>query len=189
MEYYKRLIGEKCYLSPLFIEDAQNSAKWMNDMETSLNVTFPQVISLESRKQTFLGLLKEEATIFGIIDSKTDKSIGHLSLMNINHINGTADFGIVIGEKEYWNKGYGTEATKLILDYGFNLLNLHNIILSVYDFNKRAIASYLNIGFKEIGRRRGERLIAGKRYDTIFMDIISSEFESPFISKVMKRIL
>jgi RimJ/RimL family protein N-acetyltransferase len=108
--------------------------------------------------------------------------------MDINHINGTAMFGIVIGEKEYWSKGFGTEATKLILDYGFNILNLHNIMLGVFDFNKRAIASYKKIGFKEIGKRRGDRLIAGKRYDTIFMDILAEEFESPFIKKVMEKL-
>jgi RimJ/RimL family protein N-acetyltransferase len=189
MTYFKKLIGKKCYLSPIRMEDAGIYAKWFNDMETVLYVQpHPNVINLEKEKEFIENQLKSSAPIFGIIDNKTDKIIGNTSLMDINHINGTAMFGIVIGEKEYWSKGFGTEATKLILDYGFNILNLHNIMLGVFDFNKRAIASYKKIGFKEIGKRRGDRLIAGKRYDTIFMDILAEEFESPFIKKVMEKL-
>jgi RimJ/RimL family protein N-acetyltransferase len=189
MTYFKKLIGEKCYLSPIRMEDAEIYAHWFNDMETVLYVQpHPNVVNLEKEKEFISNQLKSGAPIFGIIDKKTEKIIGNTSLMDINHVNGTAIFGIVIGEKECRDKGYGTEATKLILDYGFNVLNLHNIMLGVFDFNKRAIASYEKIGFKEIGRRRGDRLIAGKRHNTIFMDILASEFESPFIGKVMEKL-
>lgn len=189
MTYFKKLIGEKCYLSPIRMEDAEIYAKWFNDMETVLYVQpHPNIIGLEKEKEFIESQIKNSAPIFGIIDKETDKIIGNTSLMDINQVNGTAVFGIVIGEKDYWSKGYGTEATKLILDYGFNVLNLYSIMLGVFDFNKRAIASYKKIGFKEIGKRRGDRLIAGKRYDTVFMDILAEEFESPFIKKVMGKL-
>lgn len=189
MTYFKKLIGKKCYLSPIRMEDAEIYTKWFNDMETTLFVQpLPNIIGLENEKEFIANQLKSGAPIFGIIDKKTDRIIGNTSLMHINQVNGTATFGIIIGEKHFWSKGYGTEATELILDYGFNILNLHNIMLEVFEFNKRAIASYKKIGFKEIGKRRGDRLIAGKRYDTIYMDILSSEFESPFIKKVMEKL-
>ncbi|HPS30321.1 MAG TPA: GNAT family protein [bacterium] len=189
MSYFKKLVGEKCYLSPIRMEDAEVYAKWFNDMEMVLYVApHPAVISLEKEKEFIDNQLKSGAPIFGIIDIKTDKIIGNTSLMNVDEINGTAMFGITIGEKDYWNKGFGTEATGLILDYGFNILNLHNIMLCVFDFNKRAIASYKKIGFKEIGIRREDRQIAKHRYNTIFMDILSSEFESPYIKGIADKL-
>jgi RimJ/RimL family protein N-acetyltransferase len=86
--------------------------------------------------------------------------------------------GIFIGEKSYWNRGYGEEALRLLMDYAFNLLNLNNLMLNVYAFNSRAINCYKKIGFKEVGRRRQARRIQGKSYDIIYMDILAEEFNS-----------
>jgi len=94
--------------------------------------------------------------------------------------------GIAIGEKAYWNKGYGQDATKLLLDYGFNLLNLNNIMLGVFSFNERAVNCYRKVGFKEIGRRRQARIIGGKKFDVILMDILAEEFESVYVKKFLQ---
>ena len=72
--------------------------------------------------------------------------------MNVNHIFRKAELGIFVGEKEYWGKGYGTEATELLLDFAFNILNLNSIMLIVNSFNERAIKSYEKCGFKLIGK-------------------------------------
>ena len=96
-------------------------------------------------------------------------------------ISRTATLGIFIGEKEERSKGYGTEAIKLLLDFGFNYLNLHEIKLDVYEFNKRAIKCYEKIGFKEYGRRRKCKFINGKYYDSIEMDILAEEFRESYI--------
>lgn len=93
--------------------------------------------------------------------------------------------GIVIGEKSYWNKGFGQDATKQLLDYGFNLLNLNNIMLGVFSFNKAAINCYKKIGFKEIGCRRQARIISNKKYDIVFMDILAEEFTSIYVNKFL----
>jgi RimJ/RimL family protein N-acetyltransferase len=93
--------------------------------------------------------------------------------------------GIVIGEKAYWNKGFGQEATRLLLDFGFNLLNLNSVILGTFAFNQRAIAAYRKVGFKEIGRRREGRILAGKKYDVIFMDILAEEFRTLYPAKYL----
>lgn len=89
--------------------------------------------------------------------------------------------GIFIGDKDYREKGYGTEAIRLILDYGFNYLNLNNIKLDLMEFNERALACYKKCGFKEYGRRRKCRFINGKYYDVIEMDILSEEFKGSYI--------
>ena len=83
---------------------------------------------------------------------------------------------VFIGDKEFRNKGYGTEAIKLILEYGFKYLNLKNIKLDLMEFNERALKCYKKCGFKEYGRRRKCKFIDGEYYDTIEMDILKEEF-------------
>jgi RimJ/RimL family protein N-acetyltransferase len=93
--------------------------------------------------------------------------------------------GIVIGEKSRWGQGYGQEAVKLLLDYGFSLLNLNSVMLGTFSFNQRALRCYEKVGFKMIGRRRDARIIAGEKHDMILMDILAEEFESPFVKGLL----
>ena len=104
---------------------------------------------------------------------------------SINHQHGTAIWGILIGEKDCWNKGYGTETARLMLDYAFTALSLTNVLLTVYSYNTRGIRAYLRAGYKEIGRRRGARRFAGGVYDEVYMDCIASEFESPVLRSLL----
>jgi len=173
--YFKKLIGEKCYLSPLNINDAEKYAEWVNDLEITYNLSiYSSVINLETEKE-FLEKLSKEHN-YSIIDNSTNELIGTCGFIEMDHLNQTAEAGIFIGNKTYWNKGYGTESFKLLLDYGFKALNLHNVILRVYSFNRGAIKLYENIGFKTIGIRR-EALKRGKEnFDIIFMDILSNDF-------------
>ena len=90
----------------------------------------------------------------------------------------------MIGEKDCWDQGYGTEATRLILDYAFNVLGLHNVMLSVYDYNRRGVRAYEKAGFKVIGRRRQALRLGHKRHDVILMDALATEFESPVLQRL-----
>lgn len=85
--------------------------------------------------------------------------------------------GIVIGDKNLWGHGYGNEATKLILEYGFKHLKLHRIQLMVLDFNKRAQHLYKKLGFVVEGIQREARLVNGEWHDVILMGILEKEFE------------
>ena len=186
MKYYKKLVGKKCYLSPINVEDADQYCIWLNDIEISSNLlTFGQQLSLEREKVILQDMIKNNAQIFAIIDADSDKLIGNCSIFRISERNRKAEVGIFIGDKEYWNKGYGTEALSLLIDYGFNVLNLNNIMLEVFGYNKRAIHSYKKVGFKEIGRRREAIIFAGAKHDEIYMDILASEFESVYIKSFM----
>jgi RimJ/RimL family protein N-acetyltransferase len=151
--YFKKLVGKKCYLSPIDADDTEKFTEWLNDMEILNNLQlYSSVINAENEKAFLNNLAKEHN--YSIIDSKTNELIGNCGFMEIDNINQTAEVGIFIGNKNYWNKGYGTEALSLLLDYGFKALNLHNVLLRVYDYNERAKKCYEKIGFKGIGIRR-----------------------------------
>jgi RimJ/RimL family protein N-acetyltransferase len=173
--YFKKMIGKKCYLSPIDRNDAEKFTEWLNDVEVTVNLQmYNTVINVESEK-AFLDTLSKEHN-YSIIDKETDELIGNCGFMEIDHVNQTAEVGIFIGNKNYWNKGYGDEALTLLLDYGFKALNLHNILLKVYDYNTRAIKTYENIGFKKIGMRREALCRNLQLHNIIFMDILSNEY-------------
>jgi RimJ/RimL family protein N-acetyltransferase len=188
MAYYKKIAGKKCYLSPIDMNDAEKFTGWLNDPEVTINLdNLSRSLTLEEEKEFLQSISKSNNMIFGIIDNSTDKIIGTCGLHGVNYIDGTAEFGIFIGDKDSWGKGFGMEATRLIIDYGFSVLNLHNIYLRVFEFNKRAIRVYEKCGFKVIGKRREAKRIAGKRYSVIFMDILANEHDSIFFDHFLKN--
>jgi RimJ/RimL family protein N-acetyltransferase len=191
MNHYKKLVGQKCYLSPLSPDDAERIAQWENDLEVALPLGDEAYLlaSAEKGRENILETLKQGWYIFGIVDLATDMLIGRSGLFSINHVDRRAMFGILIGEKEFWGKGYGQEATRLTLDYAFNLLNLNSVSLGVFAFNQRAIHAYQKVGFKQSGVQRQFRIIAGQKYDVIWMDILAEEFESPTVGPAMKAYL
>jgi RimJ/RimL family protein N-acetyltransferase len=174
--YFRKMTGNKCYLSPIDVNDAEKYTEWLNDLEVTENLSFySRVISVENEKRFLENNLSKDHH-YAIVNKNNDELIGICSFINIDYLNQTAEIGIFIGNKSCWDKGYGSEALTLLLDYGFKALNLHNIGLAVYQFNKRAVSSYEKVGFKTTGRRR-EALKRGKEtYDIIYMDILCHEF-------------
>jgi RimJ/RimL family protein N-acetyltransferase len=169
------MIGKKCYLSPIDHADAEQFAAWLNDLEITVHLSlYTGVLNTENEK-AFLEKLSREHN-YSIIDNETNVIIGNCGYIDLDHVNQTAEAGIFIGNKNYWNRGYGTEALTLLLDYGFKALNLHNIGLRVYAFNKRAIACYKRVGFQAAGKRREALLRGQTRSDILFMDILFDEF-------------
>jgi RimJ/RimL family protein N-acetyltransferase len=187
MTYYKKIVGEKCYLSPCSLEDAEKWAEWFNDLEVTLPLGDEAYIpfSFPKSEESVQHIIKQQDHVFSIVDLKTDACIGRTLLFNIDQINRHAMFGIFIGEKSFWGKGYGQEATRLTLDYGFNLLNLNSIMLGVMAFNKRAIRAYEKAGFKLIGQRRQARIIGDQKFDILLMDVLAEEFEGTLLKKYL----
>ena len=181
MKYFKKLVGDRIYLSPRNSEDIEIFTKWLNDFEVSDYIGRSAMLtSIDAEREYLQNNVNLEAT-FVIVTLEENKMIGTVSIENINHINRKGTLGIFIGDKEYRDKGYGTEAIKLILEYGFKYLNLNNIKLDLMEFNERAYACYKKCGFKEYGRRRKSNYLNGKYYDTISMDILAEEFEGDYI--------
>jgi RimJ/RimL family protein N-acetyltransferase len=100
--------------------------------------------------------------------------VGECILFDIDHAAGTAELGLIIGEKDCWNRGYATETVALLARYAFDVLGLSSAILNVYNFNERAIAAYRRAGFREVGRRRGVRHGA-RMVQEVIMDIVPGE--------------
>ena len=181
MKYFKKLVGDRIYLSPRCSEDGEKFTEWLNDFETTDYLgRSNQIVSLEAERKFLENNINDEA-IFVMVTLDGDKMIGTVSLENINHVHRTGTLGVFIGDKDYRNNGYGTEAIRLILEYGFKYLNLNNINLYVMSFNERAIKCYKKCGFKEYGRRRKCRYINNEYYDIIGMDILKEEFDGDFI--------
>lgn len=182
MKYFRKIQGEKCYLSPINGEDIDKCTEWFNDIETAMGLgEATQGYSLTVTK----GMLEsfgKKSYHFAILTSENDQLIGYCWLNNVNLMDRSAELAILIGDKNYRGKGYGEEAVKLMLDYSFNIANFNNIMLSVYSHNKGAIRCYEKCGFKIMGVRRKSHIVGRKHYDEIYMDIIAEEFEGQSVT-------
>lgn len=181
MAYYKKLVGERIYLSPMCMEDAETYVEWLSDRSVTDGIHgTSKLLSVEQEKEWIRKNLEKGEYIFSIVLKENDKLIGNCSIMNLNRTDRTGTLGILIGEEQYRNNGYGAEALRLLLDYGFNILNLHNINLGVFSFNERAINCYKKVGFKECGRRRESYYLDGKYHDEITLDMLEDEYRNMY---------
>lgn len=185
MHYFKKLVGERIYLSPKSCEeeDIIKFTEWMNDFEITDYIDNSSMsFSYESEKEWIIASAKKSSPgNFNIIDLETNELIGSVGLDKIKDVSRSAVLGIFIGNDNYRSNGYGTEAIKLLLEYGFKYLNLHSIKLTVLDVNARAYKCYIKCGFKEAGRDREAMYLNGKYHDVIHMDILESEFTGDYI--------
>lgn len=178
MKYIKKLVGTTIYLSPMSVEDAQQYTIWMNDFKVTDGLgTSTMLLGLEQEKEWIRKNQSEHQ--FAIVRLEDDKLLGNCGLQEIFHIRQCAEVGLFIGDEEHRNQGYGSQALQLLLEYGFDYLNLHNIMLKVFSFNQRAIRCYEKVGFYEIGRRREAYYLKGMFHDEVYMDILKSEYKVP----------
>lgn len=185
--YFKKLVGRTCYLSPVSKSSAESWTRWDNDLEVGIPLgSEPYTsITLETTQENIEQIIKEKIHGFDILEMDTDLLIGRCFLGSVDLVNRSARLGIVIGEKTHWDRGFGTEAIQLLLDYAFSILNLNSVNLGTYSYNERAIACYKKVGFKEVGRRREARIIDGKKFDALMMDILSSEYDVIFLRDLL----
>jgi diamine N-acetyltransferase len=127
----------------------------------------------------------DDELAFVVYERATRRPIGLTGLRHINHVHRTAEFGIGIGEPDCRGKGYGTEATRLVLDYAFTLLGLHNVWLRVFAYNEWAIRAYRRAGFKELGRRREAHRVGGRAYDEVLMDCLATELSGSVLERLV----
>lgn len=177
MGYVKKLVGAKCYLSPICLDDAEAFTAWLNDLEVTRTLALAaSSISLSYEREILEKVAKEH--VYGIVELATDKLIGNVGLHCIDQAHRSCMIGIFIGDKSAWGKGYGPEAMRLLMGFAFDYLNMHSVKLMVYDFNARGRAAYAKLGFKEAGRWRDGLFREGRWHDIVMMDILEEEFRS-----------
>lgn len=185
MQFIKKLVGDRIYLSPRGAsdEEIEKFTDWMNDFQTTDFIgRSGQVVTFIGEKEWLENSTKNvQDRSFSIIELNHNKLIGTISLENFHWIDRSAVLGIFIGDKDFRNNGYGTEAIKLLLEYGFKYLNLHSIRLDLLSINERAHKCYLKCGFKDTGCSREAIYVNGKYYDRLHMDILENEFEGDYI--------
>ncbi len=176
------IVGRKVALGPLRHEDLPRYERWINDFEGMRGLKFIRPLTSEAEAAWYERTRQTDNRIdFAIYIRDGLRAIGTAGLLYIDHQHGTAEFGILIGERDCRGHGYGAEATQLVLDYAFNILSLHNVMLRVYSYNEQAIRAYKRAGFREVGRRREAQPVAGRRYDELIMDCLATEFSSPAV--------
>jgi len=153
---------------------------WFNDPEVIQYLQFYlPLMELQEEKWLEQKSFSENDVVFlieAIMEDGSLKPIGTCGLHEIEWKNRKATAGIAIGDKDFWNKGLGTEAARLIIEYAFNQLNLHRIGTSVYDFNERSIAMQKKVGFQVEGRHRQAIFKNGRYVDEIVLGILREEW-------------
>ncbi len=189
MKYYKKMIGEKTYLAPLNMDDLEKYVGWVNDLHVTLFTGLTDSIIEEAKEQKLLDKMTNDpkTKIMVIVSKETNTAIGTIALHNVNYMNRNAELGIMIGDKSQWNKGYGTEAINLMLDFGFNVLNLHSIYLRTLSFNQRGMRCFEKCGFQQVGKSRHAKFVGGTYYDMIHYDILADEFESVYFKDMAEK--
>jgi len=175
------LKGKSVLLRPVKRSDISYFLKWFNDPEVIqyLCLYLPMTEMAEEKYIEELGTTRAKSDVrfvIEVIEGVSTKPIGNCGLHEICPKDRNANFGIVIGEKDYWGKGYGTEAARLVIDYGFQQLNLHRISSAAFAFNERSIKFHKKIGFREEGRLRQAMFKNGQYHDEVQFGILREEW-------------
>lgn len=174
----KFIEGNKAYLRKISLSDASDKyLTWINDSESTKGLVtgrFPT--NMEELTDYIESVVRgNNAIMFAICDQESSKHIGNVKLDNFDWISGTCEFGILIGDKDYWGRGIGTEITNLVTKYAFEMLNLRKVTLSVFGNNPRAIALYKKLGFVSEGVLSKHMFIQGELVDKYYMSLFNEK--------------
>lgn len=179
------ILGEKVALGPLVREHVPLFARWFNDFAMTRTFDTPVPRTIEALTATYEAQAQDrDAYLFTIFERASWRPIGRTVLYDVDWRGRSADFSIMIGEADARGQGYGTETTRLMLDFAFTALGLHSVMLTTRAFNLAGQAAYRKAGFKEFGRRRQCSFLAGRLHDLVYMDCLASEFTSPVLGAV-----
>lgn len=172
------LKGQKTSIRPIEDDDIDIMYPWYSDQEVNLwsSGAWP-LNTLQSKDQLAVKFLdgSPDTYRYAILD-ENDLLIGNIGFKEINIPSQTPVLFIVIGNKTYWGKGYGTDALVTFSRFLFTQWNFHRISLDTWDGNIRAIKAYEKVGFKIEGRQREARFVLGSYHDAILMGLLREEF-------------
>jgi RimJ/RimL family protein N-acetyltransferase len=176
------IYGNGLRLRAIEKEDLVKFTEWLNDPEVRSGLLIYSPLSMVQEERWFSGVLErpseEQPLVIEVHKDDGWTIIGNIGLHNFDWRCRTAEVGIFIGDKSYWNQGFGTKAMRLMLQYGFDTLNLNRIGLDVYENNPRAIRSYEKAGFVHEGRKRQAMYRDGKYLDVHVMSVLRAEWKA-----------
>jgi diamine N-acetyltransferase len=173
--------GEKVYLRPPERDDVPLFVAWFSDADVLRHLMMRAPMSVAMEEAWFERMLTAEGKTdyhFVICLLTDGRPIGTVGLNDIHERSGHAEFGIAIGEKEEWGKGYGTDALNAICDFGFGELRLERIELHVYAENERGRRAYLKAGFVHEGTLRRAHFARGQHQDVHLMSQLRDEWQA-----------
>lgn len=174
------IIGERVRLRSIERDDLPRFVRWLNDPEVRAGLSLTLPLSLEEEELWYRDVLQKPAAERPLaIEIRQGAGWVHIGSCGFNQIDWRSragELGIVIGEKQFWNQGYGTEVMQLLLKHGFETLNLNRVALEVFDNNPRAIRSYEKAGFVLEGRKRQSMFKDGAYVDVLIMSVLRSEW-------------
>jgi len=173
------LISKRVFLRPFGRTDVSYVQKWSNDPEIR-EMTGEVAPMSRAEAGRFYGKLRaaKDRLWFAIVLKKGNRVIGEAGLLRMFKPWRCTDMTIIIGEKDTWGKGYGTEAGRLLLDYAFTRLGFHRVSIGVVALNERALGYWEGLGFKKEGVQRDGYHCNGEYSDFVMMSILEDEYEN-----------
>lgn len=174
------ILGERVRLRPIERDDLPRFVEWFGDPEVRrhLMVYLPFSLAQEERWfETLLDRLERQEDLLLAIEAADGVHIGNIGLHGVDWKNRNGELGIAIGEKAYWDQGYGTDAIRTLLGLAFGEMNLHRVFLRVDADNGRGIRCYEKAGFQQEGTSREAVFKEGTYHDQYVMSILRSEFD------------
>jgi RimJ/RimL family protein N-acetyltransferase len=170
--------GERIYFRPIELEDEPQLRLWRNDPKNRATLKNVGPMNALREREWIEKLYKDTDDIaLGICLKDGQRLIGACGLHRVRLADRSAVFGILIGDREYQNHGFGTEATKLMLRLAFEELNLNRVGLSVLAGNRRGIQVYEKVGFVREGCVRQSYFRGGGYQDELYYGMLRSEWE------------
>jgi len=169
------LKGKRVTLRPVLESDIPNFLRWVNEPEVSKFLIRAFPVMEASEKDWVKNLSKRDDNIVFVI-IVDGIPIGTMGVHRIDWRSRTATTGAMIGEKEFWGKGYGTESKMLVLDYLFNTLNLRKICSSVIEFNGRSQRYSEKCGYRVEGTRKAHFFAEGRYWDEIQLAVFREDW-------------
>ncbi len=176
------IYGDRIRLRGAEREDVPRFVEWLNDPEVTEGLLLYAPISTAGEEIWFENMLKrpqdEQVLVIEVAQDGAWTPIGNCGFHNFDWRCRSAEVGIFIGEKRFWNRGYGREVMRLLVSYGMNTLNLNRIMLEVYETNPRARRAYEKAGFVLEGRKRQAMFKNGMYLDVLIMSVLRSEWQA-----------
>ncbi len=172
-------MGDRVTLRPLEREDLPLIRKWANDSELRALTGDVTPMSAAEADAYFERIQQDRDRVwFVIVARETGRVIGECGLLRLFYPWRNTDLSIILGEKDIWGQGYGTEAITLLLDYAFGALALHRVSIGVVGFNERALRFYEKVGFRREGVQRDSYYHNHTFSDFVMLSLLEDEFRA-----------